>query len=86
MLPLFDLFTITLSNSIQIVSRSACYFYTHIVGHSRKRRALTTSHDTCPLILVADYKFYQNVGKHETSTTVNYLVRAILIMTFLLSI
>lgn len=42
----------------------------------RSRRQL---HDhrknTCPLLLVADYRFFMHMGRGEESTTLNYLVR-----------
>lgn len=28
----------------------------------------------CPLLLVADYRFYQEMGASSTKTTINYLV------------
>lgn len=31
----------------------------------------------CPLLLVADYRFFQEMGGSNTKTTINYLVRHI---------
>ncbi|XP_068565253.1 disintegrin and metalloproteinase domain-containing protein 17 isoform X2 [Cebidichthys violaceus] len=45
---------------------------------SRGRRQL---HDhrknTCPLLLVADHRFFQHMGREEESTTLNYLIELI---------
>lgn len=34
----------------------------------------------CPLLLVADYRFYQEMGASSTKTTINYLVYLSLII------
>lgn len=43
-----------------------------------KRREKRQAHDhrknTCPLLLVADYRFYQHMGRGQESITLNYLV------------
>ncbi|XP_070533184.1 ADAM 17-like protease isoform X1 [Ptychodera flava] len=40
--------------------------------HHRARRA--ASKDTCPLLLIADYKFYNSMGRDDVSSTVNYMI------------
>lgn len=47
--------------------------------HSRTKRQTETYEYTptktrCPLLLVADYRFYQEMGASSTKTTINYLV------------
>lgn len=47
--------------------------------HSRMKRQTETYEYTptktrCPLLLVADYRFYQEMGASSTKTTINYLV------------
>lgn len=41
-------------------------------------RARRQVHDhrknTCPLLLVADHRFFKHMGREEESTTLNYLV------------
>lgn len=34
----------------------------------------TPTKTRCPLLLVADYRFYQEMGASNTKTTINYLV------------
>ena len=43
--------------------------------HNRFKRATTPDKSTCDLLLVADYRFFQEVGNSELVTTANYLVR-----------
>lgn len=50
-------------------------------GNNRAKRQTETYEYTptktrCPLLLVADYRFYQEMGASSTKTTINYLVRA----------
>ncbi|XP_072313943.1 disintegrin and metalloproteinase domain-containing protein 17a isoform X2 [Eucyclogobius newberryi] len=46
--------------------------------HSREKRQV---HDprknTCPLLLVADYRFYRHMGRGQESVTLNYLIELI---------
>lgn len=35
----------------------------------------TPTKTRCPLLLVADYRFFQEMGSGNTKTTINYLVR-----------
>lgn len=47
--------------------------------HNRSKRQTETYEYTptktrCPLLLVADYRFYQEMGASSTKTTINYLV------------
>ncbi|XP_059375202.1 disintegrin and metalloproteinase domain-containing protein 17-like isoform X2 [Carassius carassius] len=46
--------------------------------HKIERRS-THDHkkNTCPLLLVADYRFYKHMGRGEESTTLNYLIELI---------
>jgi disintegrin and metalloproteinase domain-containing protein 17 len=48
------------------------------VGGRERRQAeqyeYTPSKTRCPLLLVADYRFYQEMGGSNTKTTINYLV------------
>ncbi|XP_051951665.1 disintegrin and metalloproteinase domain-containing protein 17 isoform X1 [Xyrauchen texanus] len=47
-------------------------------GHLReKRQTLDHSKNTCPLLLVADYRFFRHIGRKEESTTLNYLIELI---------
>lgn len=48
--------------------------------HSRHKRQAdqyeyTPTKTRCPLLLVADYRFFQEMGSGNTKTTINYLVR-----------
>ncbi|XP_062857489.1 disintegrin and metalloproteinase domain-containing protein 17 [Trichomycterus rosablanca] len=42
-----------------------------------KRLAVDHSENTCPLLLVADYRFFRDMGRMEESTTINYLIELI---------
>lgn len=42
-----------------------------------KRQTLDHSRNTCPLLLVADHRFYTHMGRGEESTTLNYLIELI---------
>jgi disintegrin and metalloproteinase domain-containing protein 17 len=57
-------------NELQIIENKNC---------NRTRRQTETYEYTptktrCPLLLVADYRFYQEMGASSTKTTINYLV------------
>ncbi|XP_062378028.1 disintegrin and metalloproteinase domain-containing protein 17a [Sardina pilchardus] len=45
----------------------------------REKRASGHDHkkNTCPLLLVADYRFFRQMGRGEESTTLNYLIELI---------
>ncbi|KAF4082486.1 hypothetical protein AMELA_G00151910 [Ameiurus melas] len=46
--------------------------------HLRPRRqAVDHRKNTCPLLLVADYRFFRHMGRKEESTTINYLIELI---------
>ncbi|XP_076849267.1 disintegrin and metalloproteinase domain-containing protein 17 isoform X2 [Brachyhypopomus gauderio] len=46
--------------------------------HLRERRQpVDHSKNTCPLLLVADYRFFRHMGRKEESTTINYLIELI---------
>ncbi|XP_034721763.1 disintegrin and metalloproteinase domain-containing protein 17-like, partial [Etheostoma cragini] len=38
-----------------------------------RRQVLDHQKNTCPLLLVADYRFFKHMGREEESTTLNYL-------------
>ncbi|XP_014857539.1 PREDICTED: disintegrin and metalloproteinase domain-containing protein 17-like isoform X3 [Poecilia mexicana] len=42
--------------------------------HRVKRENHDPKLNTCPLLLVADYRFYEHMGRGQESTTVNYLI------------
>ncbi|KAM9798605.1 disintegrin and metalloproteinase domain-containing protein 17 [Neosynchiropus ocellatus] len=42
-----------------------------------KRHAPDPSRNTCPLLLVADHRFFRHMGREEESTTLNYLIELI---------
>lgn len=51
-------------------------------GTNRTKRQTETYEYTptktrCPLLLVADYRFYQEMGASSTKTTINYLVNSL---------
>jgi len=39
-----------------------------------KRQVFDHKRNTCPLLLVADHRFFKHMGREEESTTLNYLV------------
>ncbi|XP_040925258.1 disintegrin and metalloproteinase domain-containing protein 17a isoform X1 [Betta splendens] len=45
--------------------------------HREKRQALDPKKNTCPLLLVADYRFFQSMGRGQESITLNYLIELI---------
>ncbi|KAG1972419.1 disintegrin and metalloproteinase domain-containing protein 17a isoform X2 [Pimephales promelas] len=46
--------------------------------HNRERRsAYDHKKNTCPLLLVADHRFFKHMGRGEESTTLNYLIELI---------
>uniref|UniRef100_A0A7N9AUR2 ADAM metallopeptidase domain 17 n=1 Tax=Mastacembelus armatus TaxID=205130 RepID=A0A7N9AUR2_9TELE len=44
---------------------------------SQKRQALDHKKNTCPLLLVADYRFFKHMGRGQESITLNYLIELI---------
>ncbi|XP_067099575.1 disintegrin and metalloproteinase domain-containing protein 17a isoform X1 [Osmerus mordax] len=42
-----------------------------------KRQVHNHKKNTCPLLLVADYRFFKHMGRGEESTTLNYLIELI---------
>lgn len=52
--------------------------YLNSTSSRKKRQAdqyeYTPTKTRCPLLLVADYRFYQEMGASNTKTTINYLV------------
>ncbi len=55
------------------VSLAASSFSGH--HHREKRQAHDHRKNTCPLLLVADYRFFRHMGRGQESVTLNYLVR-----------
>lgn len=49
-----------------------------LAHHRGKRQSdqyeYTPTKTRCPLLLIADYRFYQEMGSSNTKTTINYLV------------
>ncbi|XP_043118868.1 disintegrin and metalloproteinase domain-containing protein 17a isoform X1 [Puntigrus tetrazona] len=45
--------------------------------HNIQRRSAQDKKNTCPLLLVADHRFYKHMGRGEESTTLNYLIELI---------
>ncbi|KAM6973046.1 disintegrin and metalloproteinase domain-containing protein 17-like [Aplochiton taeniatus] len=45
--------------------------------HREKRAAHNHKKNTCPLLLVADYRFFKHMGRREESVTLNYLIELI---------
>lgn len=45
--------------------------------HREKRQAHDHKKNTCPLLLVADYRFYRHMGRGQESVTLNYLIELI---------
>lgn len=42
--------------------------------HREKRQVTASKKNTCPLLLVADYRFFKHMGRGQESITLNYLV------------
>ncbi|XP_028251263.1 disintegrin and metalloproteinase domain-containing protein 17a isoform X1 [Parambassis ranga] len=47
------------------------------IHHREKRQAHDHKKNTCPLLLVADYRFFRHMGRGEESVTLNYLIELI---------
>uniref|UniRef100_A0A8C1Q9N5 Disintegrin and metalloproteinase domain-containing protein 17 n=1 Tax=Cyprinus carpio TaxID=7962 RepID=A0A8C1Q9N5_CYPCA len=47
-----------------------------------RRSAHDHKKNTCPLLLVADHRFYKHMGRGEESTTLNYLVNIIVVVLY----
>ncbi|XP_056283326.1 disintegrin and metalloproteinase domain-containing protein 17a isoform X3 [Pseudoliparis swirei] len=45
--------------------------------HREKRQTHDHKKNTCPLLLVADYRFFKNMGRGQESVTLNYLIELI---------
>uniref|UniRef100_A0A3B4CJR4 ADAM metallopeptidase domain 17a n=1 Tax=Pygocentrus nattereri TaxID=42514 RepID=A0A3B4CJR4_PYGNA len=46
-------------------------------NHRVRRQVHNHKKNTCTLLLVADYRFFENMGRSEESTTLNYLIELI---------
>nr|XP_046267975.1 disintegrin and metalloproteinase domain-containing protein 17a [Scatophagus argus] len=48
-------------------------------GHHHREKRQTHDHrkNTCPLLLVADYRFFEHMGRGQESVTLNYLIELI---------
>lgn len=57
-------------------NRSSAAFYQHEYHQSKRRSKRYTKkvHNTCELMVVADYKFYSGVGNKDLLNTANYLI------------
>uniref|UniRef100_A0A8C5AGF6 ADAM metallopeptidase domain 17 n=1 Tax=Gadus morhua TaxID=8049 RepID=A0A8C5AGF6_GADMO len=69
------------SEDIRNISRLArpnvCGYVHPDPGHLGKRQVYDHTKNTCPLLLVADHRFFENMGRSEESTTLNYLIELI---------
>ncbi len=61
------------SSCICLLRRSCCFFLAEY-HHREKRQAHDHKKNTCPLLLVADYRFFEHMGRGQESVTLNYLV------------
>uniref|UniRef100_A0A8C3ADT6 ADAM metallopeptidase domain 17a n=1 Tax=Cyclopterus lumpus TaxID=8103 RepID=A0A8C3ADT6_CYCLU len=68
-----------IKNLTRIVSPKVCgYIHTSPWYHHReKRQAHDHKKNTCPLLLVADYRFFKHMGRGQESVTLNYLIELI---------
>uniref|UniRef100_A0A8C6SP60 ADAM metallopeptidase domain 17a n=1 Tax=Neogobius melanostomus TaxID=47308 RepID=A0A8C6SP60_9GOBI len=74
-----------IKNLSRVASPKVCG-YVHADDHYRlpdslpghgKRQVHDHRKNTCPLLLVADYRFYQHMGRGQESVTLNYLIELI---------
>ncbi|XP_041109503.1 disintegrin and metalloproteinase domain-containing protein 17 [Polyodon spathula] len=49
----------------------------HLRREKRQKSSPDSKKNTCKLLVVADYRFFQNMGRGEESTTINYLIELI---------
>ncbi|MBN3319374.1 1433T protein, partial [Atractosteus spatula] len=49
----------------------------HLHREARSRDVPDPTKNTCPLLVVADYRFFTHMGRGEESTTINYLIELI---------
>ncbi|KAK6488482.1 disintegrin and metalloproteinase domain-containing protein 17 isoform X1 [Huso huso] len=49
----------------------------HLHREKRQKSTPDPKKNTCKLLVVADYRFFQNMGRSEESTTINYLIELI---------
>ncbi|XP_041105392.1 disintegrin and metalloproteinase domain-containing protein 17-like isoform X2 [Polyodon spathula] len=49
----------------------------HLHRGKRQKSSPDPKKNTCKLLVVADYRFFQNMGRSEESTTINYLIELI---------
>uniref|UniRef100_A0A667Z6C9 ADAM metallopeptidase domain 17a n=1 Tax=Myripristis murdjan TaxID=586833 RepID=A0A667Z6C9_9TELE len=54
-----------------------CVFMCVVELSRRRRQAHNHKKNTCPLLLVADYRFFKHMGRGEESVTLNYLIELI---------
>uniref|UniRef100_A0A673IGP9 Disintegrin and metalloproteinase domain-containing protein 17-like n=1 Tax=Sinocyclocheilus rhinocerous TaxID=307959 RepID=A0A673IGP9_9TELE len=59
------------------ISADASEMLPESVRAAKRRQTLDHSKNTCPLLLVADYRFFKHMGRKEESTTLNYLIELI---------
>lgn len=58
--------------TMRCISIGLCVFIEH--HHREKRQTHDHKKNTCPLLLVADYRFFKHMGRGQESVTLNYLV------------
>uniref|UniRef100_A0A8D3DK10 ADAM metallopeptidase domain 17a n=1 Tax=Scophthalmus maximus TaxID=52904 RepID=A0A8D3DK10_SCOMX len=76
-----------IKNLSRIVSPKVCGYVhaedmdllpqTEQTHHREKRQAHDHKKNTCPLLLVADYRFFKHMGRGQESVTLNYLIELI---------
>lgn len=61
-----------------------------MINHRHRRQTdqyeYTPTKTRCPLLLVADYRFFQEMGSGNTKTTINYLVNSLAFYSLLKSV
>uniref|UniRef100_A0A8C3AAG1 ADAM metallopeptidase domain 17a n=1 Tax=Cyclopterus lumpus TaxID=8103 RepID=A0A8C3AAG1_CYCLU len=70
-----------IKNLTRIVSPKVCGEDSHgggiQINGGSKRQAHDHKKNTCPLLLVADYRFFKHMGRGQESVTLNYLIELI---------
>lgn len=66
-----------LPQDLQTATLSAVEEDEHIRYKRQTNHKVDHSKNTCPLLLVADYRFFRDMGRLEESTTINYLIELI---------
>uniref|UniRef100_A0A8D3BUL4 ADAM metallopeptidase domain 17a n=1 Tax=Scophthalmus maximus TaxID=52904 RepID=A0A8D3BUL4_SCOMX len=66
-----------IKNLSRIVSPKVCGYVHAEDMDLEKRQAHDHKKNTCPLLLVADYRFFKHMGRGQESVTLNYLIELI---------